>query len=214
MIRIHGRNTSSNVQPVMWLAAELGLDVERLDVGGAFGGTDTPAYRAMNPNGKIPVMEDGDLVMFESQAILRYLAARYGQGALWPDCAQARAPADQWMEWAKTSVGPDFNYKIFWQLVRTPAASRDHALVQSGIEACKVLMPMADAQIARQGWMAGDAITLADFTFATQLFRYYTLDFDKPTTPHLDEYYKRLTERPAYAQHVMVSFEPLRVAGA
>ena len=124
MIRIHGRATSSNVQPVMWLSAELGLEVERLDVGGAFGGTDTADYLSMNPMGRIPVMQDGDLTLFESQAIMRYLGAQYGQDALWPATAAARAAPDMWMEWGKTSVGPEFNYKVFWQLVRTPATWR------------------------------------------------------------------------------------------
>ncbi len=214
MIRIHGRATSSNVQPVMWLASELGLDVERLDVGGAFGGTDTPDYLAMNPMGKIPVMQDGDLTLFESQAIMRYLAAQYGQDALWPATPAARAMGDMWMEWAKTSVGPEFNYKVFWQLVRTPASARDAALVQSGVMACAHLMPIANRQIEQFGWLAGEIISLADFTLGAQLYRYYTLDFEKPDTPALDEYYTRLTNRPAYAEHVMVSYEPLRVAGA
>lgn len=214
MIRIHGRATSSNVQPVMWLATELGLEVERLDVGGAFGGTDTPDYLAMNPMGKIPVMQDGDLTLFESQAIMRYLAAEYGRDALWLTTAADRAPADMWMEWGKTSVGPEFNYKVFWQLVRTPATERNTALVQAGIDACATLMPIADAQIARHGWLAGETISLADFTLGAQLFRYYTLDFPKPKTPALDAYYTRLTERPAYAAHVMVSYESLRAAGA
>lgn len=214
MIRVHGRETSSNVQPIMWLCAELGLDVERLDVGGTFGGTDTPEFRAMNPMGRIPVLQDGDLTMFESQAILRYLASEYGRDAIWPTRARARAPQDQWMEWAKQNVAAEFNYKVFWQLVRTSAADRDLALLQSGIDAVNVLMPMADARIAEHGWLAGEMISLADFTFGVQLYRYYTVDFERPKTPNLDAYYARLQEREPYRTHAMISYEALRVPGA
>jgi len=214
MIRVHGRNTSSNVQPVMWICAELGLEVERIDVGGAFGGTDTPAYRAMNPMGRIPVMQDGELTLFESQAILRYLAAQYGRDALWPADAHACAVQDMWMEWAKQNVAPEFTYKIFWQLIRTPAAERDHTLLQSGIEAVQRLMPIADARIAQDGWLAGKTISLADFTFGVNLYRYYTLDFDRPETPNLDAYYQRLLARAPYREHAMIPFDSLRVDGA
>ncbi len=214
MIRIHGRRTSSNVQPVMWICAELGLDVERIDAGGAFGGTDTPEYLAMNPMGRIPVMQDGDLTMFESQAILRYLAAEYGRDALWAGSARDRAVQDMWMEWAKLTVSLEFNYKIFWQLVRTPAAERDHALVEEGIRAMHRLMPIAEARIARDGWLAGETISLADFTFGVQLYRYYAVDFDRPETPHVDAYYARLRDRAPYRDHAMVPFDSLRAAGA
>lgn len=214
MITLHGRATSSNVQPVAWLLAELGIAFQRLDVGGAFGGTDTPDYRAKNPNGLVPTIEDGDLTLFESQAILRYLAARYGEGPLWPADPVARAPVDQWLEWAKTSIAPNVVYKVFWQLVRTSAADRDHATLASGIAAARTLMAIADAQLARHDWLAGDVMTLADISFGTQLYRYYTLPFERADCPALAAYYDRLTQRPAYVEHVMVSYEPLRVAGA
>ena len=214
MIRVYGRATSSNVQPVMWLASELGLEVERIDAGGAYGGLDTPEYLAMNPMGRIPVMQDGDLTMFESQAILRYLAAAYGQDALWPAAPRLRAISDMWMDWVKSSVVPEFNYKVFWQLVRTSALDRDGSVLRSGIDACALLMRIADDRIARHGWLSGSSITLSDFAFGVQLYRYYTLDFWKAETPALDAYYARLVSRPGYARHVMVSYEPLRVAGA
>lgn len=214
MIRVYGRKTSSNVQPVMWLCAELGLEVERFDVGGAFGGTDTDAFLAMNPMGRVPVIQDGDLTLFESQAILRYLASEYGRDALWSANARIRAVQDQWMEWAKLNVTAEFNYKVFWQLIRTPKSERNHALVKAGIDAVNVLMPMADAQIARNGWIAGDIISLADFTFGVQLYRYYTVDFERPVTPHLDGYYARLCEREAYRRHAMIPYDSLRAPGA
>ncbi|WP_299294215.1 glutathione S-transferase family protein [uncultured Tateyamaria sp.] len=214
MLTIHGRATSSNVQAVMWAVAELGLAHERRDVGGAFGGTDTDAFRAMNPMGRVPVLQDGDVTMFESQAILRYVAARYGTGAFWPEGAVARAPVDQWMEWAKTAVAPAVVYKVFWQLVRTAKADRDHATLAEGVAEAKALMQVAEAQIAQHGWLAGPEMSLADIAFGTSLYRYFTLPFERADYPHLRRYYDQLCDRPAYAEHVMVSFEPLRVAGA
>lgn len=214
MLTIHGRATSSNVQAVMWAVAEFGLSHQRLDVGGAFGGTRSEAFLAKNPMARVPVLEDGDLTMFESQAILRYLASAYGSDEIWPRDPLARAPVDQWMEWAKGSVAPVVIYKVFWQMVRTAEVDRDHALLATAEAELQELMPIADAQIARHGWLAGPQMSLADIAFGTLLFRYYTVPCARPDCPHLRDYYKRLCARPAYAEHVMVSFEPLRVAGA
>lgn len=213
MITIHGRKTSSNVQPVLWLLAELGLPFDRLDVGGAFGGTDTVDYLAKNPMGLIPVLEDGDVTMFESQAILRYLAARHG-AQFWPTDAMARATVDQWMEWAKTTIAPNVVYKVFWQLVRTPADTRNHALLDEGMATLRNVMAIAETQLSRHDWLAGPEISLADFTFGAQLFRYFTLPFERADLPALAAYYARLSERAAYAEQIMVSYEPLRVPGA
>ena len=213
MITVHGRNTSSNVQPVMWLLSELDLPHERMDVGGAFGGTDTPEYREMNPMGLIPTLQDGDATIFESQAILRYLAARHGE-QFWPADPVARAPADQWMEWTKTSVAPEVVYKIFWQLVRTPATVRDHTALDGSVTAVARLMSIAEAQLSKHDWLAGPDMTLADFSFGAQLYRYFTLPFERADLPALAAYYQRLCERPSYAEHVMVSYEPLRAPGA
>ena len=214
MLKIHGRATSSNVQPVMWLVAELGLDHQRIDVGGAFGGNDTPEYLAMNPMGRVPVLEDDAVTLFESQAILRYLAARHGATALWPEDPIARAPVDQWMEWTKVNLAPVMTYKVFWQLVRTRASDRDAQAVAEGVAELKALMTIAEAQLKRHGWLAGPEMSLADIAFGTQLYRYFELAFDRADLPNLRAYYARLCARPAYAEHVIVSFEPLRVPGA
>ena len=213
MITVHGRNTSSNVQPVIWLLTELNLPHDRLDVGGAFGGTDTPEYRAMNPMGLIPTLQDDDVTMFESQAILRYLGARHGE-LLWPAEPMARSSADQWMEWTKTTVAPEVVYKIFWQLVRTPAAVRDTAALELSVIKVAEIMAIAEAQLAKHDWLAGPEMTLADICFGAQLFRYFTLPFERTELPKLAAYYQRLNKRPAYAEHVMVSYEPLRAPGA
>ena len=214
MLVIHGRATSSNVQAVMWAVGEIGIEHRRLDVGGAFGGNQSSEFLEMNPMGRVPVIQDGDVTMFESQAILRYLAARHGSDALWPVDPVARAPADQWMEWAKVNVYPVLTYKVFWQMIRTTAAERDHGLVAAGVSELKELMTIADAQFARHGWLAGSEMTLANISFGTHLYRYFNVPFDRADLPNLKAYYDRLCARPAYAEHAMVSFESLRVEGA
>jgi len=213
MITVYGRNTSSNVQPVVWLLSELGLPYERVDIGGKFGGTDTPDYREKNPMGLIPALEDGDVTMFESQAIIRYLAARHGEN-YWPTDPIKRAPIDQWMEWAKTTVAPNVVYKVFWQLIRTPAAERDQAMIDEAVSALKQIMAVAEKQLTKHDWLAGREMTLADISFGTQLFRYFTLPFERADLPALAAYYDRLIERPTYAEQVMVSYESLRAPGA
>src|SRR5687768_11490914 len=130
MLRIWGRISSVNVQKVVWCADELGLDYERLDVGGKFGGNDTPEYLAMNPNGLVPVIEEDGFILYESNAIVRYLAARDPRGMLWPAEARSRADVDRWMEWQSTGYTPAM-WAAFWQLVRTPAEKRDAAAVEA-----------------------------------------------------------------------------------
>ena len=210
MLTIWGRATSSNVQTAMWAVAELGLEHQRLDWGGAFGGNDDPDYRAMNPNGLIPVLKDGDTVLWESPVILRYLAAQYGDAAFWPADPGQRAQLDMWAEWTKTSVAPELVYKVFWQLIRTKAADRRHDLIEKGAAALATLLPRLDARLGAGPYLNGDALCFADIMVGHVLYRYMTLDFPRAETPNLDAYYARLTQRPAYAEHVMVSYDSLR----
>lgn len=212
MITVWGRATSSNVQLVMWAIGELGLAHERIDVGGNFGGTDAPDYRRMNPNGLVPTMRDGDLVLWESAACLRYLAARYGDAAFWPPDPADRAPLDMWAEWSKTTFGPAFNGAVFWPLVRVRAADRDMAAVARAVEALKPVAGRLDARIGTGPWLGGDRFSFADVMAGHLLYRYFTLDFDRAETPGLAAYYARLRERPAFATHAMVSYESLRIA--
>jgi len=210
MLTIWGRATSSNVQIAMWAVAELGLDHQRIDRGGAFGGNDEPEFRAMNPNGLIPVLRDDDLILWESPAILRYLGATHGDETFWPADPARRARLDMWAEWVKSSICPALVYKVFWQLVRTKAADRDPAVVRDGADALKALMPRLDARLGEGLYLGGDALGFADIMAGHVLYRYMTLDFDKAATPNIDAYYERLRARPAYAEHVMVSYESLR----
>lgn len=211
MVKIWGRATSSNVQVAMWTAAEVGLEVERLDVGGSFGGTDTPQFRNMNPNGLIPVLEDGDVIVFESAAIVRYLAASYGTKAIWPENLATRARLDMWAEWTKTTLCPVLIYEVFWTLVRTPAADRDMENLSIQVTKLGDLMSLVDTQIGTSNYIGGDEFTFADIMFGHTLYRYFTLPFERLELPALAGYYERLKERSAYRDHVMVDYSPLQV---
>jgi glutathione S-transferase len=211
MITVWGRATSGNTQMVVWALNEIGLPYERLDFGGAYGRTDTPEYFAMNPNRLVPVLRDGDgPFLWESAAIVRYLAASYGDGQFWPVSPAARAPQDKWAEWIKTSFGPALQTGLFWPLVGTLPSRRDLPAIEAAEKRMKPLAQMFDARMADSAYIGGDDVSFADMITGTLLYRYFTLDFDRADTPHLRAYYDRLCQRPAYAGHVMVSYESLR----
>ena len=214
MIKVWGRATSSNVQVVMWAIGELGLEHERLDWGGKFGGNDDPEYRAMNPMGLVPTIKDGDVVMFESPAILRYLGARYGDKNFWPSDPAKRGPLDMWAEWVKTTLAQPLVYQVFWQLIRTTAAERNHAAIADGVAKLKTLTAIVDKRLGEGPYLNGEHLCFADVMLGHVLYRYYTLDFERGNTPNLDAYYARLCERPASRTHAMVSYDSLKVPGA
>lgn len=214
MITVYGRATSSNVQAVMWGVGELGLAFRRLDYGHVHGGLDTPAFRALNPHGLVPVVQDGDVVVWESCAILRYLAARYGDGgAFWPADPAARARVDMWAEWAKTTFLPDFTGPIFWARVRTAAAQRDEAALTRAVARFETRLDALEAQLGGQAHLCG-AFSLADIVAGHVLYRWFTIDVPRRPRPAVEAYYQRLTGRPAFREHVMVSYDSLRVEGA
>lgn len=208
---VHGRATSSNVQTVMWAAAELGLNCTRLDVGGAYGGNDTAEYLALNPMGLVPTLQDGEITLFESCAILRYLGARYGDENFWPSDPAARAALDQWAEWGKGTLTRTIIYDVFWILVRTPKAERNMEVLAANVAKLGNLIGMLDARLGDGPYMNGAEFSFADIVVGHVLYRYYTLDFDRVEAPNVEAFYKRLTERPAYVEHVMVDYSSLRV---
>ena len=212
MMQVWGRRTSSNVQAVMWCLAELGIEVERFDVGHSYGGTDTAAFRAMNPTGRIPVLKDGDAApLWESAAILRYLASRYGSAPFWPPDLEARARVDVWAEWAKINVSANFTAPIFWRLVRTPSRERDMAAIQRSVDLLVATLRIAEDRLAAHAYLAGDDFTLADIQLGHLLYRYYDIAIARPPYLALRRYYDALTARPAYRDHVMVPYDDLRV---
>ncbi len=210
MLRIWGRRSSFNVQKVMWLVGELGLAHEHIPAGGAFGGLDAPTFLAMNPHGRVPVIADGGTVVWESHAILRYLAARYGGARFWPADAGARARGDGWMDWAQTTLQPDFLGGVFWGFYRTPEPERDWPAIREMLARCARHFRLLDKFLADQPYLGGDALGLADIPAGTSLYRYFELEIERPPVPNVEAWYRRLQERPAYRAHVMVPFDELR----
>lgn len=211
MLEIWGRKTSSNVQALMWCVAELGLDHIRHDTGHRFGGTDTPDFVAMNPNRTVPVLrDDGGAPLWETGAILRYLAARYGADSFWPADPIARADVDRWTEWAKINVALGFTGPVFWRVVRTPAADRDPAAIAAALAGLEEKLAIADQRLADAPYLAGRHFTLADIQFGHILYRYYDIDIPRADLPALRAYHDRLCQRPAYRAHVMLCYEDLR----
>ncbi len=214
MLKVWGRKTSVNVQKVMWTVAELGLQHERIDVGGAFGGLDTPQFAKLNPNRQIPVVEDHGVTLWESGAIIRHLARTYGAHGLYPTDATAVAQADQWMDWAATSIYPDIISTIFIGLIFTPAASRNTAAVEASIARAGDRLGILDAHLASRPYILGETLTMADIPAGGLMYRYFTLPIARPKLPNVEAWYGRLQQRAAYRDHVMIDYSALRVAGA
>ncbi len=209
MLTLLGRRSSFNVQKVAWLIGELELPHRHIELGGRFGGLDTPEFRLMNPHGKVPVLKDGDKVVWESQAILRYLAATRGQGRFWSDDAAVRADVDQWMDWSQTVLQVDFLTGIFWGFYRTPEGQRDATAIARSLERCNVGFTLLDGMLEGQDWLLGSVMTLADITVGTHLYRYFNIDIERPRLSNLERWYHGLQERPAYRAGVMVPFDEL-----
>ena len=201
MLKIWGRNTSSNVQKAMWAIGELGLAHERIDVGGAFGKNREPAYLAMNPNGLVPTLQDGDYLLWESNAIVRYLARIHGKGTLEPSDLKAYGLANQWMDWQLSVVGPAI-FASFWGLIRTPAEKRDMAAITTSQKNTTEAMAMLDAQLARTAYVAGDSFSMGDIPVGVMAYRFRQLCPERPNMPHLERWYASLQQRKAFKDHV------------
>lgn len=214
MLKVWGRKTSVNVQKVMWAVAEVGQPHERIDAGGAFGRTDTPEYAAMNPNRLVPVLDDDGFTLWESNAIVRYVADRHGRGSLSPTDLQARARADQWMEWANTSLYADIISTIFWGLIRTPAADRNNDAIRTSVKRAGEKLGVLDAHLAGRAYILGDTLTMADLPAGSLMYRYFTLPIERPKLANVEAWVKRLEQRPAYHDHVCIDYSSLKVAGA
>ena len=208
-MKLWGRATSSNVQKVLWVLEELGLPYERFDVGGAHGGTDTPEYRRMNPNRLVPTLQDGTMVLWESNAIVRYVSDVYGRGLLRPEDPKTTAVADQWMDWQQTTLSGPMS-GLFWEVYRKPPSQRSPEKAREFTLAAGKALAMLDARLADSEWLAGSKFSMGDVPAGTLLWRWFTLDIERPELPNLAAWYERLSARPAYRRAVMTSYEPLR----
>ncbi len=202
MLQILGRRTSGNVMLPLWAADELGIDYEQVDIGGDFGGNDQPEYLAKNPNGLVPTIDDDGFVLWESNAITRYLCSKHGMGTLCPENLQQRGLAEQWMDWKLAIVMPMMT-PIFWGLVRTPEADRDMDSIERAILRGHKVWSILDAHLARNEYVAGSTFTMGDIPLGPQIHRWYVLVEEPPALPHLEAWYERLQKRPAFKRHCM-----------
>jgi len=202
MLRIWGRTNSINVQKVMWAVAELGVPHERIDAGMQYGVVHEPWYRAMNPNGRVPTIEDDGFVLWESNAIVRYLCGRYADGRLVPADPRARASADRWMDWTATTMAPLMT-PLFWGLIRTPAERRDPAGLEETRVQMEQVMRLLDDALAGQPYLAGAELSMGDIPAGCFVHRWYALPMPHEYHPNVDAWYARLCGRPAFRTHVM-----------
>jgi glutathione S-transferase len=207
MLQIKGRKTSSNVMKVLWLCDELGIPYEREDIGGKFGGNDQPEYLALNPNGRVPTIIDDGFVLWESNACVRYLAAKHGKdSAIWPDDPHTRASADRWMDWNATSVSPAVGL-FFRNLIRETEETRNMDEVARGFEQSTELFKMLDVELAGHDYVAGDEFTVGDIPVGVFVRRYIELvPGGAADQPNLLAWFERLKARPAY-HHCLIPLE-------
>ena len=207
-LTIWGRASSANVQKILWALEELGLDHDHILVGGAHGGLDSPDYRALNPNGLVSTLRDGDLVIWESHAILRYLASRYGGNSLWRADPVARAVVDQWTDWTATTFQPAW-ITLFWQSVRTPADQKDMRAIAESHARTIAALRILDGTLTDRDYLADDRLSYADIAAGVALYRWFTMDIERPAMPGVENWYLRLQQRPGFRQAVMVSYAEL-----
>ena len=203
MLKILGRNNSSNVQKVLWCCEELGVPFERTDVGGQFGGNKEPEYLAMNPNAVVPTIIEDDLILWESNSIVRYIAAKYGEGSLYPTDLRTRAMGERWMDWQLSVLGPAI-FPVFWGLVRTPPEQRDEAAIAAARDKLSAAIKILDSYLGRTEFVAGDAFTVGDIPVGIVTYRWYNMDMEREDYGNLKRWYDELCTRLAFEKHIAI----------
>ena len=201
MLKIWGRNTSSNVQKAIWALGEINVPFERIDVGGAYGKTKDKFYLDMNPNSLVPTLEEENgFTLWESNSIVRYLAAKHNSRVLEPADVQARASAQKWMDWQLSVLGPAIT-PVFWGLIRTPPEKRDPNAIEAGKEKTVIAAKMMDAQLGKTRFMAGDEFSYGDIPVGVMIRRYMELVPERPALPNLERWFGEIGGRPAFKEH-------------
>jgi glutathione S-transferase len=203
MLKILGRKNSSNVQKVLWCCAELNIPFEREDYGGEFGKTKDAAYLAMNPNARVPTIIDDDLVLWESNSIIRYLANKYDDGTLYPKDPGERACGERWMDWQLSVLGPA-THGVFWGLIRTKPEDRDMHAIGASRQNTADALAMLDIFLGRTDFVSGSGFSICDIPVGVFVNRWFSMDIEREELPNLRRWYDRLGERPGYRQHIMV----------
>jgi glutathione S-transferase len=203
MLKIWGRTTSSNVQKVLWCCAELGVEYQRVDLGGPFGGNQDPEYLAMNPNGLVPTVKDGDLIMWESNTICRYLATTRNGEWLYPAAPAARTHVERWMDWQLSSIGAPMGTLLFG-LIRTKPEQRDHAAIEAARRKALAAWMIVEDALEDRPYLAGAELSLAEITLGTLVYRWHAFPIERPSLKNLKAWYERLRERHAFRTHIEI----------
>jgi len=201
MLKILGKPISINVRKVLWLCEELALPYELEPWGAGYRDTDTPEFRALNPNAMVPVIVDQDAVLWESNTICRYLAGKHGRDDLLPNGPLARARVEQWMDWQGGDLNNAWRY-AFMSLVRHSPAHQDAAAVETSAAAWNRHMTILERQLEKAGDFAtGATFTLADIGLGLSVNRWFMTPIARPVLPHIQAYYDRLATRAGFRQH-------------
>jgi glutathione S-transferase len=203
MLRIWGRTNSINVQKVLWCCGELGLKYERIDAGMQFGVNNTAEYKAMNPNGLVPTIDEDGFILWESHAIVRYFSRKLGLGTLLPNDARAAADADRWMEWYSTTMWLNLR-PVFWNLIRTPPEKRNMVEVADCTAKLGANLAMVDAQLVTRAYIAGDSFSMGDIPLGVAAYRWFNMPIERIALPNFERWYRSICERPAFKQHCML----------
>jgi len=209
VLKVWGRPNAYNVQKVLWALEEMGPCYEHINVGGLVGELDTREFRTMNPNGRIPVIQDDDLYVWESNTIIRYLASKYGASDLWVEDAAERTFVERWMDWELASLQPDF-LSLFWGYYRTPEPQRDKEQIEYYRVRCKSNVGVLESALRTNPYVAGEGFTIADICVGTSFYRYLNMGLEARIPSNVGDWYQRLSERPSFQKVVMVSFDELR----
>jgi glutathione S-transferase len=200
MLKIWGRVNSVNVKKVLWAMEELGVKYERIDAGMEHGVVKTPEYQKMNPNSLVPTIDDDGFVLWESHAIVRYLAAKHGAGTLWPADLKQRADSDRWMDWAYTFQAS--LRAVFWGLIRTPAEKRDLKAIEEGKKRCGELLAIPDQALAHRPYVVGNSLTIGDIPLGCHVQLWMRLPIERPSQPNLERWFERLGTRAPFRKIV------------
>src|SRR5471030_86629 len=201
MLKVWGRANSSNLKKVTWLCEEIGLAYNRVDAGMSFGMVNTPEYRKLNPNGLVPTIDDEGFILWESNACVRYLAAKHAAGTLWPTDPKVRADADRWMDWCTSTLWPAFR-PVFLNLVRTPAEKRSQKEIDEGARNTEAMLARLDSCLEGRKFVAGGELTMGDIAFGPIVYLVQNVPFERPKLANYDAWYARISERPAFRKIV------------
>ncbi|PHM40144.1 glutathione S-transferase [Xenorhabdus mauleonii] len=203
MLTIWGLKNSANVKKVLWCLEELNVPYQQIDVGGKFGKLNDAEYLKMNPNAVIPCLQEDDFILWESNAIVRYVAAKYGQDTLYPASLQERASVEKWMDWGICNLFPPIK-QFMISFIRTPAGQRDHNIISQSLAEIEKLLKIVDDTLSHQTYLSGTKFGMADIALAPLVYLWLNVEIERPSFPNLERWYQLLTARPAFQKIVMI----------